>query len=281
MSNLKAVLVPSTTPTTTIYLAKSLRRIIYITAVGLGIAFVILPLVALLLAALSGIDSALLNSQTILTATMLSVITTLISTLLMLVLGIPLALWMSKSTKLWHKLIQSILTLPIVMPPAVAGLALLLTFGRQGLIGQYTSQMGINIPFTTTAVIMAQVFVAMPFFLRSAVAGFQGVGLEYGDAARIDGAAEWQVSRYVTIPMSLPSLSAGLVLAWARALGEFGATILFAGSLEGRTQTLPLLVYNIFERDLRAAAWVGIILIALALGALLISQWLASANVRD
>ncbi|MCA9885680.1 MAG: molybdate ABC transporter permease subunit, partial [Anaerolineae bacterium] len=137
---------PSTTPTTTIYLAKSLRRIIYITAVGLGIAFVILPLVALLLAALSGIDSALLNSQTILTATMLSVITTLISTLLMLALGIPLALWMSKSTKLWHKLIQSILTLPIVMPPAVAGLALLLTFGRQGLIGQYTSQLGINIP---------------------------------------------------------------------------------------------------------------------------------------
>lgn len=258
-----------------------LRRAIYFVAIGIGTAFLILPLLALFIAALAGVHNALVNSQTIFTAIVLSMATTSLSTLIMLIVGIPLALWLAASTSRWRQITQSLLTLPIVMPPAVAGLALLLAFGRNGLIGPYLAQIGVNIPFTTTAVVMAQVFVAMPFFLRSAIAGFQAVHPEYGDAARIDGAAEWQVSRFVTIPMALPALSTGLVLSWARALGEFGATILFAGSLEGTTQTLPLLVYNIFERDIEAAAWVGIILIGLALGAMFISQWVTIRLVGD
>jgi molybdate transport system permease protein len=168
-----------------------------------------------------------------------------------------------------------------ILPPAVAGLALLLTFGRRGLVGGALDSIGITIPFTPFAVILAQTFVAAPFYIRAAQVGFLSVSKEIEDAARVDGAPSLALFLRITLPLSSRALAAGLILCWARALGEFGATILFAGSLQGRTQTMPLLIYNIIERDLDAAVWTGLILIALALVAMIISQALARSAVED
>jgi molybdate transport system permease protein len=133
---------------------------------------------------------------------------------------------------------------------------------------------GISLPFTRTAVVLAQTFIAAPFYIRSAVVGFQSIPDELEDAARVDGASEIGVFRFITLPLARRSLAAGLVISWARALGEFGATILFAGSLQGETQTMPLLVYNILERDINAAILTGLLLIGMAAIALLAAQWL-------
>jgi molybdate transport system permease protein len=161
------------------------------------------------------------------------------------------------------------------MPPVVAGLALLMACGRRGLLGQPLAVVGITLPFTSMAVIIAQVFVSAPFFIRTAQTGFQAIPRELEDAASIDGADSWRVVWHVTLPLSGRSLLTGLVLSWARALGEFGATILFAGNLQGRTQTLPLLVYGTLERDLNTALWAGLLLISLAIVALGFVRWLA------
>ena len=137
--------------------------------------------------------------------------------------------------------------LPIVLPPSVAGLALLLVFGRRGLLSAPFEFLGISVPFTTIAVILAQIFVSAPFFIRSARTGIAGVDHDLEDAARVDGASERQLFRSITVPLASAALAAGLVMSWARALGEFGATIMFAGNVEGRTQTLPLVVYSEFQ----------------------------------
>lgn len=168
-----------------------------------------------------------------------------------------------------------------MLPPAVAGLALLTTFGRRGFLGPILGSLGISLPFTTAAVVFAQTFVSAPFYIRAAQVGFQAVPREIEDAARVDGASGLILFRYVTLPLSRRSLAAGLVLSWARALGEFGATILFAGSLQGRTQTMPLLIYNVLERDINASIWTGVILVGLALVALVISQWLARGQPEN
>jgi molybdate transport system permease protein len=165
--------------------------------------------------------------------------------------------------------------LPVVLPPAVAGLALLLAFGRRGFFGPALSMIAVSLPFTTAAVVMAQAFVSAPFFIRAAQVGFADVPKEIEDAARVDGAGGWRLFRLITLPLARRALAAGLVLSWARALGEFGATILFAGSLQGRTQTMPLLIYNALERDIDAAIWTGVLLVLLALAALVASHLLA------
>ena len=154
------------------------------------------------------------------------------------------------------------------MPPAVAGLALLLTFGRAGVIGSFLAEAGIIVPFSILAVIVAQFFISAPFYIRSAQVGFGGIAPEIEDAARVDGAYGWLMFWYIILPIAWRALIAGMILSWARALGEFGATILFAGNLQGKTQTMPLLVYSIFERDIDAAIWTGLILIVLAMVAL-------------
>jgi len=204
----------------------------------------------------------------------LSLVTTAVTVIVTLLTGTPLAYVLARWNFAGNRLLNTIVTLPIVLPPAVAGLALLLTFGRRGLLGQPLDALGISIPFTATAVIMAQVFVAAPFYIRAAQVGFRSIAPEVEDAARVDGANGWVLFRYIILPLSGRALIAGLILAWARAIGEFGATIMFAGSLQGRTQTMPLLVYNIFERDIDAAIWTGLLLVAVALIALIISQLL-------
>lgn len=234
------------------------------------------PIVVLIL---QGINSGgwqnLPNADIIIDAIWLSLRTTSISLIIILVLGLPLAYIFARWQFTGKKVLQVFIELPIVMPPAVAGLALLLTFGRRGVVGGVLADIGINIAFTSWAVVIAQVFVAAPFFIRAAQIGFASIPDELEDAARVDGASDLTVFSLITLPLSLRAISAGLVLSWARAMGEFGATILFAGSLQGRTQTMPLLVYAVFERDIDAAVWTGILLIIIAFIALFLSQLLA------
>jgi molybdate transport system permease protein len=169
-----------------------------------------------------------------------------------------------------------------VLPPSVAGLALLLVFGRGGLLGGPLAAMGVTLPFTTAAVVLAQVFVAAPFFVRSARVGIAGVERALEDAARVDGANEPGVLRWITLPLSAPALTAGLVMCWARALGEFGATIMFAGNIGGRTQTLPLLVYGQFQSDdLDAAIAAAVVLVIAALAALVAVRGLHWGRLLD
>jgi molybdate transport system permease protein len=237
---------------------------------AVGLAFLALPVAALLLRALgAGVLGDALASGAVLQALTLSLASTAVSLTLVIVVGTPLAFVLARSSFRGQALAEALVDLPIVLPPSVAGLALLFAFGRNGLAGGALELLGISLPFTTLAVIVAQVFVASPFYVRAARSGFRAVEPDVEEAARVDGASENAVLRRITLPLAAPALGAGLVLAWARALGEFGATILFAGNIEGRTQTLPLLVYSEFQDSLEAAMAAATILVLAALGVLI------------
>jgi molybdate transport system permease protein len=239
-------------------------------------------LVLLARAVATGSVLAALTDPAVVDALALSTLTTSICVVLVLVLGIPLALLLARSHFRGSALLETIVDLPIVLPPSVAGIALLLVLGRRGLLGDPLAALGLTLPFTTAAVVLAQFFVAAPFFIRSARAGLAGVEREIEDAARVDGATERQVFRYVTAPLAAPALAAGLVTAWARALGEFGATIIFAGSIEGRTQTLPLVVYGEFQSsNLDASIAASAVLVIAALIALLLVRGLHWSRALD
>jgi molybdate transport system permease protein len=233
--------------------------------------FLGLPVLALILrAVLSGSLGVALASPVVLDALQLSLVTPAISRVITVALGLPLAVVLARKRFPGKAVIEAVVDVPIVLPPAVAGLALLLVFGRRGLVGPSLELLGLSIPFTTLAVIVAQTFVAAPFFVRSARTGIAGVDRDIEDAARVDGATEGQVFRTVTIPLAGTAVAAGLVMSWARALGEFGATIMFAGNVEGRTQTLPLAVYAEFAGgNLDASIAAAAILVLAALGVLL------------
>ena len=220
------------------------------------------------------------NSSAILSAILLSFASTFAVVCLAAVLGTPLAYALSRYRFRGKRFVSLFIELPIVMPPAVAGLALLLTFGRTGFIGSLLADSGVIIPFSILAVIIAQFFISAPFYIRSAQVGFSSIANEIEDAARVDGAHGWLMFWYITLPIAWRALISGMILSWARALGEFGATILFAGNLQGKTQTMPLLVYSIFERDIDAAIWTGLVLIVLAMIALFLSQSFARAQDR-
>ena len=174
-----------------------------------------------------------------------------------------------------------LIELPIVLPPVVAGVALLMAFGRNGVLGPFLDSFGVSLPFTTVAVLLAQIFVAAPFYIRAAQARFVALPRELEEAARIDGADTGAVFRHVILPLSSRALLIGLMLSWARALGEFGATILFAGNLPGSTQTMPLLVYGALERDLGAAFVTALILLGLAMLALGLTRWFARLDESE
>ncbi|NDJ36375.1 MAG: molybdate ABC transporter permease subunit, partial [Chloroflexi bacterium] len=196
-------------------------------------ALLTLPFIALLWR-LVGIEPFALSRTPILDALLVSMRTTTISVVLVVALGTPLAYALARFQFPGKRLISALVEVPIVMPPVVAGLALLLAFGRRGLIGASLVDLGLMVIFTPAAVIITQVFVSAPFYIRAAQTRFAAVPRDLEEAARIDGANEWLVFRHITLPLSLPALLTGLALAWARALGEFGATILFAGNLQGR-----------------------------------------------
>jgi len=162
--------------------------------------------------------------------------------------GTPLAYLLARRRFRGRTALDTLIDLPMVLPPSVAGIALLVAFGRRGLVGQYLTVAGIELAFTQMAVVLAQIFVAAPFYIKAAAAGFAGVDRELEQAAALDGATPLQVARYVTVPLAWTSLFGGAVMTWARALGEFGATIIFAGNFVGRTQTMPLAIYQGFEQ---------------------------------
>ena len=258
---------------------------------GRGLVLLTLPLVLFLAVPVVGLVArallgggllAALASPVVLDALRLSLVTTAISLGLTLAFGTPLAYLLARWSFRGSSIVETVVDLPIVLPPSVAGLALLFIFGRQGLLGGGLEVLGIAIPFTTVAVILAQTFVAAPFYVRSARAGIAGVDRDIEDAARVDGATERDVFRYVTASLAGPALAAGAVMSWSRALGEFGATIMFAGNIEGRTQTLPLVVYSEFGGgDLDAAVAAAAILVLAAFGVLVSVRFLRWGRALD
>jgi molybdate transport system permease protein len=254
------------------------------TIATIAASFLALPVIVLVARAFISEELAgALASPVVIDALVLSLITTASSLVVVVVFGLPLAIYLARTSggrfKVW---LETAVDLPIVLPPSVAGLALLLVFGSRGLIGQSLSAFGLSIPFTTFAVVLAQVFVAAPFFIRSARAGISGVENDLEDAARVDGATERHVLRWITVPLAAPALAAGLVMTWARALGEFGATIMFAGNIQGRTQTLPLVVYGEFQSsDLEASIAAATVLVLAASVALVAVRYLNWGRALD
>jgi molybdate transport system permease protein len=250
-------------------------------AAGLALAFLAVPVLALVGRGIEGRVWAVTPGDLgVGQAVALSLLTSALTAALTVLLGTPLAYVFARWQFPLRRALIVLVELPIVLPPVVAGLALLLTTGRNGLFGPALERLGIQVPFTLLAVVVAQTFVAAPFYIRSAQIGFQNVPREIEDAARVDGASGFVLFRRVTLPLTWSALASGLTLSWARALGEFGATVLLAGSLAGRTQTMPLLIYNVLEREhgLEAAIWTSMILLGLAVVALLVSQWLGQQS---
>src|SRR5579884_181379 len=231
------------------------------------VLFLLVPLAALVWRAVSGpISFTGATTETLRQALVLSLYTSAISLGLIALLGTPLAYVLARHRFPGARLVDTLIDLPMVLPPAVAGLALLMAFGREGVLGGVLTALGINLAFTTQAVILAQVFVAVPFYTRAAKAAFGRVDRDVEAAAATLGAAPWRVFWAVTVPLALPGLAAGAVIAWARALGEFGATIMFAGNFAGRTQTMPLAIYGRFEAgDLGTSLLLAVVLLGTSL----------------
>lgn len=243
--------------------------------------FLMLPLVALVWRTLMLPGGTALVGEPIVTAVLLSLGSTAVSVLLILLLGTPLAYVLARRPFPFKRLVTIFVEIPIVMPPIVAGLALLSAFGRRGLVGIPLAELGLTISFSFTAVVLAQVFVASPFYIRAAQSRFEAIPRELEQAAAVDGADRWLYFWYIMLPLSLRAMLAGLILSWARALGEFGATILFAGNLQGRTQTMPLLIYTALERDLRITFLTALALLALAFLAFGLTRWLAGLDKEE
>ncbi|MEB2284621.1 MAG: ABC transporter permease [Myxococcales bacterium] len=246
---------------------------------GIAATFFALPLAGLVWRAPLATLVDELRAPPVVSALRLSLVCSLAATALSVVFGLPLA-WVQARTRFpGRRLLRAVTTLPIVLPPVVAGVALLVVFGRRGLVGAWLDAwFGIRLPFTVAGATLAETFVAMPFFVLTLEGALRSVDRRLEDVARTLGASPWTVFRRVTLPLIRPSLRAGAVLAWARALGEFGATITFAGNVEGRTQTLPLAVYLALETQPEAAFALSLALLAVSLAVLigLRRRWLGS-----
>lgn len=229
--------------------------------------FTLLPLAALLWAAVPAGPFRHLGDPVVRDAVLLSIRTSLLATGLCALLGLPVAYLLARFRFRGREVIDTLIDLPMTLPPVVAGLALLLTFGRMGLVGRYLEP-GVRIAFSTTAVVLAQTFMAAPFFIRAARAGLEAVPVQLEHAAMTLGRSRWGAFWSVSAPLAAPALLAGVVLAWARALSEFGATIMFAGNFPGETQTLPLAVMAEFEHDPHAAVALSLVSLFLAFAAL-------------
>src|SRR6266699_1467366 len=237
-----------------------------------GAAFFIIPLLGLVLRAPWTSAWQQLGSAEVLAA--------FSATAIALILGVPLAWTFARLTFPGRSVVRALTVLPMVLPPVVGGVALLLAFGRQGLVGSWlATAVGIHLPFPTAGAILAETFVAMPFLVITVEAGLRSMDTRFEDAARTLGASRWTVLWRVTLPLVRPSLVAGAVLCWARALGEFGATITFAGNFPGRTQTMPLAVYLALESNPDAAIILSLVLLAVSLAVLigLRDRWLGGS----
>ncbi|MFC7912697.1 MULTISPECIES: ABC transporter permease [unclassified Streptomyces] len=245
-----------------------------------GLAFLLLPLLALLLRAPWSSMPELLTSTEVWQALRLSLICASAATAVSLVVGVPLAWLLARAEFPGRRLVRALVTLPLVLPPVVGGVALLMAFGRNGVIGQWLDAwFGITLPFTTTGVVLAEAFVAMPFLVISVEGTLRAADPRYEEAAQTLGASRFTAFRRVTLPLIAPGVAAGAVLAWARALGEFGATITFAGNFPGRTQTMPLAVYLALQNDPEAAVALSLVLLAVSVAVLaaLRDRWMTAS----
>jgi molybdate transport system permease protein len=246
---------------------------------GLGLAFLVLPLAGLLIRAPWTTMPRRLAEPGVLTALRLSLLTATLATLLCIVLGVPLAWLLARIEFPGRRLVRALVTVPLVLPPVVGGVALLLVLGRKGIVGGWLdSTFGITLPFTTAGVVAAEAFVAMPFLVIAVEGALRASDTRYEEAAATLGAGRLTTFRRVTLPLVAPGVAAGTVLCWARALGEFGATITFAGNFPGRTQTMPLAVYLALETDLQAAIVLSLILltVSIAILASLRDRWITA-----
>ncbi|MCG5437913.1 ABC transporter permease [Micromonospora foliorum] len=247
---------------------------------GLGLLFLVLPLAGLLIRAPWTTLPERLTEPGALTALRLSVQTATLATALCLLLGVPLAWVLARVEFPGRRLVRALVTVPLVLPPVVGGVALLLVFGRRGLLGGWLdTTFGISLPFTTTGVVLAESFVAMPFLVIAVEGALRAADHRYEEAAATLGASRWTTFTHVTLPLVAPGLAAGAVLCWARALGEFGATITFAGNYPGRTQTMPLAVYLALETDVESAIVLSLVLLVVSVGILvaLRDRWMTTA----
>ena len=244
-----------------------------------GAAFFILPLAGLITRTPWSDAGRELIAPASVDALRLSMVASISATVVALVLGVPLAWLYARVEFPGRSVLRALTTLPMVLPPVVGGIALLLAFGRRGLIGSWLASIDVTLPYTTAAVVMAETFVAMPFLVLTVEAGLRSMDRRYEDAARTLGAGRWTVFWRVTVPLIAPSLAAGAVLCWARALGEFGATITFAGNFPGVTQTMPLAVYLLLESDPQASFVLSLVLLAISVAVLvgLRDRWLGNA----
>jgi molybdate transport system permease protein len=225
------------------------------------LALFALPLFALFVRSIREGFFTFAFSEQAFNALRLSLITSTITTLITILFGTPLAFMLARWKFRLKSWIELFIDLPIVLPPSVAGLVLLIAFGRRGMFGSALSALGISLPFTTAAVVIAQVFVASPLYVRSARVGFREIDKQLEEAAHVEGANQWQLFTEVMFPLAGRALLSGAILTWTRALGEFGATILFAGNLEGVTQTMPMAIYLGFERNLGIALALSVVLV--------------------
>lgn len=228
------------------------------------VLFLLIPFVAIVLRISPADFLANLNRAQVFQAVRLSLVTSVVTVAVSILFGTPVAYLISHRHYRVARWVDILVDLPTVLPPAVAGVALLMAFGRRGLLGGVLSNFGLSIPFTTMAVILAQTFIAAPLYIKSAALGFSEVDCELRKAAALDGANRWQTFRFIMAPMASRALINGAIMTWARALGEFGATIIFAGNFPGRTQTMPLAIYLGFELDLQVALTLSVILIGLS-----------------
>ena len=243
---------------------------------ALLVLFIIIPLVALLWRATA--DPSFWPSMTkpvVLEALWVTLITTAATLLVSMAAGTPLAYVLARRRFPGKWLVETVTDLPLVLPPVTAGVALLMAFGRRGVLGPQLEVLGIELPFTMPAVVLAQVFVAGPFYIRGAKLGFAAIEPEIEEAAAIDGASTFTGFWYVTLPLALPGITSGIVLCLARAVSEFGATLMFAGNFAGRTQTMSLAIMAALESDLSAALALAVLLVVMAAAVLVVSRMLA------
>jgi molybdate transport system permease protein len=249
---------------------------------ALAVLFLVLPLLAMLVRAPWTQLPRLLVETRAVDALRLSLLTASVTTLISLLVGVPLAWVLARSALPGIRLLRALVTVPLVLPPVVGGVALLLAYGRTGVAGRYLDTwFGVQLPFSTPAVVVAQTFVAMPFLVVTVEGAFRTADVGLEEAAATLGSRRFATFRRVTLPLVAPSLAAGSVLCWARALGEFGATITFAGNLPGTTQGMPGAVYRAFDNDPEAAVALSLVLLAVSVAvlALLRDRWLRPATL--
>jgi molybdate transport system permease protein len=251
-----------------------------VAALSLLAGFISLPMLALILWTVNESAWHAMATQTAREALLLSIRTTSISLVIIILVGTPAAYVLARAEFPGRRVVDTLIDVPAVLPPSAAGIALLLAFGRLGLVGEYLHAFGITVSFTTAAVVMAEVFVAAHFFVRQAVVGFAQVRRDVEEAAMVDGASRFSVFIRVTVPLAFPALVAGAVMAWARALGEFGGTIIFAGSFPGVTQTIPLAIFAARESNFDAAVALSVMVLVFAFAVILVARFLLGKAAR-